>query len=367
MAKRPERPTPIRIDLRGSRAPTDRTRGPGGAPTRHTRGLMQRVRAYLARLRSRLPWRSGAATEPARRVLHGAARVRLPTRGAEAPARRLLTGSRLRVAPLAALRARATTVGHALRLALPKPLRALPGAVARPFARVPRVLRAHLMPRGTVDLGRVLLVVILAVGLGALLLALHGLRAEAAWRSEAFGGPQYVFVGDAELDRLRSIETVVNERFIWPIATVGRVTSCFGPRNLVGALAHHQGLDVAAPQGTPVVASKTGVVKHYLISSAPTGYGTRVLLEHPDGMHTLYAHLQPRLDLVIGQTVSQGAVVGYSGNTGFSTGPHLHFEILDGHGRALDPARHVHARRDAPIFLEADHTCWPTGVLAWRR
>ena len=190
---------------------------------------------------------------------------------------------------------------------------------------------------------------------------------EAIARSQVTRAARYVFVGEAELDRLRGLEAVTSESFGWPIDLVGRVTSCFGPRSLAGALAHHQGVDIAAPVGTRVLASKTGVVKHYWISTSSTGYGTRVLLVHPDGMHTLYAHLLPELQLRVGQTLAQGGVVGLSGNTGFSTGPHLHFEILDDKGRAHDPAQYLTSRHDAPIFREEDEVCWPKGVLAWQR
>jgi hypothetical protein len=366
MTKKPERPTPIRIDLRARGGSAPGARAPAGGSARATVGLIKRVRAALARFLARLPWRVRPATGAVLRA-GGRGRVRLPTRAAETSARRVLGASRLRVAPVTALRNRLTSVVHRLRLTLPRPLRVLPAVLLRPFARVPTSLRARLGPRGAVDPVRILWIVIGGVVLCVVAIVAYGIRAEAGWRNEAFGAPQYVFVGAAELDRLRTLDAVAEERFTWPLEMVGRVTSCFGPRNLVGALAHHQGLDVAAPQGTPVLASKTGVVKHYLVSTAPTGYGTRVLLSHPDGTHTLYAHLQPRLELVVGQTLRQGAIVGYSGNTGFSTGPHLHFEILDGQGRAVDPARFITARLGAPIFREDDHTCWPTGVLAWRR
>lgn len=381
MAKKPERPAPIRIDLgdRGRSAPGKRASAPGtraSAPgkqasaagrVRAASGLAPRIRAGLARFLARLPWRARPAAGAVRRAAHRTGRVQLPTRAVGASARRIQGASRLRRAPAAALRGHLTGVWHRLRLALPRPLRVIPGFITRPFARLPAFLRAKSKPLGALGPVRIVVIAIVAIALVAMAIVAIGMRAEASWRHEAFRAPQYVFVGAAELDRLRTIDAVTEERFVWPIGTVGRVTSCFGPRYLLGALAHHQGLDVAAPQGTPVLASKTGVVKHYLISSALTGYGTRVLLEHPDGTHTLYAHLQPRLELTVGQTLPQGAVVGLSGNTGFSTGPHLHFEILDSQGRPVDPARFITARLGAPIFLDEDDTCWPTGVLVWRR
>jgi murein DD-endopeptidase MepM/ murein hydrolase activator NlpD len=107
---------------------------------------------------------------------------------------------------------------------------------------------------------------------------------------------------------------------VWPAR--GSVTSEFGSR--WGRL--HAGLDIAAPIGTPIWAAKAGTVA---VAGTQNGYGTTVVLDHGGGMTTLYGH-QSRLAVSVGQSVSQGQVIGYVGNTGRSTGPHLHFETRYG-------------------------------------
>lgn len=104
---------------------------------------------------------------------------------------------------------------------------------------------------------------------------------------------------------------------VWPLQ--GRVTSEYGPR--WGGF--HPGIDIADPTGTPIGAAKDGVV----ISAGPYGgYGNFVVVDHGDGLATAYAH-QSRIAVRQGQTVDQGEVIGYVGSTGYSTGPHLHFEV----------------------------------------
>lgn len=118
----------------------------------------------------------------------------------------------------------------------------------------------------------------------------------------------------------------------WPVH--GSFTSPYGQR--WGRL--HAGVDVAAPTGTPIVAAAAGIVS---FAGTMGGYGNVVMVEHPRGMTTLYAH-QSRLAVVVGQAVSRGQLVGYVGSTGHSTGPHLHFETRVG-GVALDPMRFLPA------------------------
>lgn len=106
---------------------------------------------------------------------------------------------------------------------------------------------------------------------------------------------------------------------IWP--TRGTVTSEYGSR--WGRL--HAGIDISAPIGTPIYAAKAGTV---LVAGTQSGYGTTVVLGHGD-MTTLYGH-QSRLAVSAGASVGQGDVIGYVGNTGRSTGPHVHFETRYG-------------------------------------
>jgi murein DD-endopeptidase MepM/ murein hydrolase activator NlpD len=101
----------------------------------------------------------------------------------------------------------------------------------------------------------------------------------------------------------------------------------FGSRWVRGCAAcstNHRGLDFAAPVGTPVVAALPGRVAAAGVSG---GYGNQVLLQHPDGSQTRYGHLS-RISVRVGQSVAAGERVGAVGDTGVSTGPHLHFEVL---------------------------------------
>lgn len=118
--------------------------------------------------------------------------------------------------------------------------------------------------------------------------------------------------------------------FVWP--TSGTVTSGFGPR--WGRI--HQGLDIAAPTGTPITAAASGTV---IVAGSQGGYGNLVVIDHGGGLATAYAH-QSRLAVQEGDSVTQGGLVGYVGSTGHSTGPHLHFEVRV-NGAARDPVPYL--------------------------
>ena len=95
----------------------------------------------------------------------------------------------------------------------------------------------------------------------------------------------------------------------------------------------HPGIDVAIPNGTPVVASDRGTVTWSgWAAGGYFDYGILVVMNHGNGHETFYAHLS-EVAVFPGQTVEQGQIVGYSGNTGRSSGPHLHFEIRLNNGR----------------------------------
>lgn len=119
----------------------------------------------------------------------------------------------------------------------------------------------------------------------------------------------------------------------WPLS--GRLTSGFGSRG--GRL--HAGIDLAVPIGTPVRAAAAGTVLH---AGEAGGYGLAVYLQHAGGIVTRYGHLS-RVQVRRGQTVAAGAQVALSGNTGRSTGPHLHFEVRV-NGRPVDPASYLPKR-----------------------
>jgi murein DD-endopeptidase MepM/ murein hydrolase activator NlpD len=123
----------------------------------------------------------------------------------------------------------------------------------------------------------------------------------------------------------------------WPIKA-GRTTSGFGPR--WGRM--HRGLDVAAPIGTPVLAAADGKVIYS--DNKQRGYGNLVIIQHSTGLITVYAHNRRNL-VDEGKRVRQGAKIAELGNTGRSTGPHLHFEVrVD--GKAADPIKYLPKWRD---------------------
>lgn len=115
----------------------------------------------------------------------------------------------------------------------------------------------------------------------------------------------------------------------WPMVG-GRVTQLFGPSSLLlepplGNYAHfHTGVDIAAPFGTTVTAAAAGVV--VAVGHSNIGYGNYVVLGHGGGIMTLYGHLF-ETDVHVGDTVLRGQRVGLEGSTGWSTGPHVHFEL----------------------------------------
>ena len=133
------------------------------------------------------------------------------------------------------------------------------------------------------------------------------------------------------LERLARVREEEN-RYIWPIH--GRITSYFGRRNLgMGTSSFHRAIDIAAPTGTPVAASRSGVVT--FAGWSTSGYGNLVKIRHAGNTETWYAH-NSRIDVQVGQYVNQGDVISRVGSTGLSTGPHLHFELHE-QGTAVDP------------------------------
>lgn len=131
--------------------------------------------------------------------------------------------------------------------------------------------------------------------------------------------------------------TKIPPTYIKPIAG-GRQSSGFGARSAPtkGASTNHKGIDWAVPIGTSVVASNAGTVVH---AGWASGYGYAVYINHADGRQTRYGHLSKVL-VKTGQTVSQGERIALSGNTGRSTGPHLHFEIRI-NGSAVNPLKYL--------------------------
>jgi murein DD-endopeptidase MepM/ murein hydrolase activator NlpD len=123
--------------------------------------------------------------------------------------------------------------------------------------------------------------------------------------------------------------------FIWPL--LGEITSGFGPRvhPITGKSDFHEGIDIEVEEGTPVHASRMGRV---IYKGESSGYGKLIIIEH-NGYRTYYAHLSS-IFVYKGQFVEAGQIIGLSGNTGTSTGPHLHFEIRV-RGRPVNPLRYL--------------------------
>ena len=117
-----------------------------------------------------------------------------------------------------------------------------------------------------------------------------------------------------------------NGTFQWPVS--GPITSPFGMR--WGTL--HPGIDIGVPIGTPIHAAGSGTV---VWCGWMSGYGNLVMIDHHNGLATLYGH-QSRVAVACGQNVTTGQVIGYSGCTGFCTGPHVHFEVR-ANGTPVDP------------------------------
>jgi murein DD-endopeptidase MepM/ murein hydrolase activator NlpD len=108
---------------------------------------------------------------------------------------------------------------------------------------------------------------------------------------------------------------------LWPAS--GRITTHFGTVGWTSPRGH-AGLDIAAPWGAPVLSAGSGRV---LVATQAGGpYGYQIIVDHGDGLRTVYGHLSA-LQVETGQEVVRGEQIGRIGSTGFSTGPHLHFEV----------------------------------------
>lgn len=125
-------------------------------------------------------------------------------------------------------------------------------------------------------------------------------------------------------------------QFMWPCN--GPITSYYGWRThpIFGTTKYHSGMDIAVDSGTPIHAADSGTVVY---SGWLGGYGNCVMIDHGGGLVTLYAH-NSALNVGEGQYVSKGTVVAYAGSTGYSTGPHCHFEVRL-HGELTEPLNYL--------------------------
>ena len=124
----------------------------------------------------------------------------------------------------------------------------------------------------------------------------------------------------------------------WPVPSSHRMTSFYGWRSdpFGRGSGFHTGLDIAAPMGTQIVSAEDGVVVHVGWSG---GYGNLVKVQHDNGALTYYGHLSG-FNCSVGQRVKRGQLIAYMGSTGYSTGPHLHFEVRF-NGQHTDPLNYL--------------------------
>ena len=133
-----------------------------------------------------------------------------------------------------------------------------------------------------------------------------------------------------------SNEDFVGGQFLWPVPGYYTITDKFGYRThpITGVYKMHTGVDIAGSgiRGKAILAANSGKV---LKAGYNTAYGNYVVMDHGGGYSTLYGHADS-LNVKVGQSVSRGDTIGYVGSTGYSTGPHLHFEIIQ-NGTYLNP------------------------------
>ncbi len=168
--------------------------------------------------------------------------------------------------------------------------------------------------------------------------ARHGVSLESlldwnALESDVINAGQALFVPGGRLPASVR-DAVLGKLMVFP--TRGELSSRFGWRDnpFTGLREHHNGLDIGAPMGTPVVAAMSGRVA---ITGVSPVYGRYVILSHASGLQTLYGHLNRAL-VARGAAVSQGQPIGEVGNTGYSTGSHLHFTVFR-NNVPVDPLR----------------------------
>lgn len=159
------------------------------------------------------------------------------------------------------------------------------------------------------------------------------LRAFSLMKSAAVNSPKDMavlgLVSDPRLDR-SALPSV------WPVR--GQITGGFGERMdpLSGEGSFHSGVDISARYGTMVEAAADGIV---FACGPDAGYGNAILIDHGYGITTKYGHLS-KIDVVVGQEVKRGQIIGAVGMTGKATGPHLHYEVLV-HDTPVNPAKYL--------------------------
>ncbi|HBI04642.1 MAG TPA: hypothetical protein DDY49_11510, partial [Paenibacillaceae bacterium] len=160
-------------------------------------------------------------------------------------------------------------------------------------------------------------------------------------------------LNEAKQDEINAAMSVVNQgasnysssgakytggQFVWPVR--GTITSYYGYRSdpFNGRSSYHDGLDIAAPGGTPIHAAASGTVT---FAGTMNGYGNVVIIFHGNGLSSFYAHIRNGgIKVSKGQSVSQGQYIAQVGSTGRSTGNHLHFSVIK-NGSKVDPMSYL--------------------------
>lgn len=163
--------------------------------------------------------------------------------------------------------------------------------------------------------------------------------------------PEFLARRKIELDQIDAARGTASasegwrQKFVWPVT--GRISGRFGSQRIYAGQpgAYHSGVDVARPQGTPIVAPADGVV--ILAASAPFSLeGNLLMIDHGMGLNSAFLHLS-RIDVRMGQVVHQGERIGLIGMTGRATGPHMHWSMKWRDAR-IDPARIAGPMTTAP-------------------
>jgi len=152
-------------------------------------------------------------------------------------------------------------------------------------------------------------------------------------RSDDIRQGETIFIPGARMNDI-DLRLSLGDLFMYPLAT-RQITSNYGMRRdpFNGALQFHEGVDFRANTGTPVMASFDGVVS---VVSENWLYGRYIIISHSNGYKTLYGHLNS-FNVRQGERVTRGRKIGETGNTGYSTGPHLHFGIYDKDNKVVNP------------------------------
>lgn len=166
---------------------------------------------------------------------------------------------------------------------------------------------------------------------------------------QAWANVQLALQGNPVQGVVQTAAHSTQSSFIWPMPK-GQMTQVFGPSQLpfepaFGGFAHfHTGVDIAGPENDPVLAADDGRVVETVVGSS--GYGNYVVIGHANGVTTLYGHLNQIL-VKPGDQIRQGDTLGLEGSTGYSTGPHVHFEVRL-NGVPVDPLNYLPAGPPSP-------------------